>query len=73
MDKGQRLVGLWGYFPVRQEQDQCRGLRIILEAIKIPLGFPGGAVGEEPPCQYSKHKRHEFDPWARKILWRRIW
>ena len=72
MDNGQRLVGLWGYFPIRQKQDQCQGLRIILEAMKIPLGFPGGVVGKEPLCRYRKHKTLEFDPWTRKILWRRI-
>ena len=43
MDKGQRLVGLWGYFPIRQKQDQCQGLRVILEPDSpalAPLGAP---------------------------------
>ena len=33
--------------------------------------FPGGASGKEPDCQRRRHKRLEFDPWVRKIPWRR--
>ena len=36
-------------------------------------GFPGGASGKEPACQYKRHKRNRFDPWVRKIPWRREW
>ena len=36
-------------------------------------GFPGGASGKEPICQCRKHKRLGFDPWVRKIPWRRAW
>ena len=36
-------------------------------------GFPGGASGKEPACQYKRHKRNRFDPWVRKIPWRRKW
>ena len=32
------------------------------------MGFPGGASGKEPACQFSSHKRPGFDPWAGKIL-----
>ena len=32
-------------------------------------GFPGGTSGEEPVCQ---SKRWRFDPWVRKIPWRRV-
>ena len=34
----------------------------------IMLGFPGGARGQEPTCQY---KRLQCDPWVRKIPGRR--
>ena len=34
-------------------------------------GFPDGANGKEPTCQYRRHKRHEFSPWVGKIPWRR--
>ena len=39
----------------------------------IALGFPGGAGGKEPSCQYRRPKRHRFDPWVKKIHWRRMW
>jgi len=35
--------------------------------------FPGGANGKEPACQGRRHKRCRFDPWVRKIPWRRAW
>ena len=36
-------------------------------------GFPGGASGREPTCQFRRHRRHGFDPWVGKIPWRRPW
>ena len=36
-------------------------------------GFPGGARGNEPACQCRRHKRCRFNPWVRKIPWRRAW
>ena len=37
------------------------------------LGFPGGSEGKESTCQFRRHKRHRFNPWVRKIPWRRKW
>ena len=37
------------------------------------LGFPDGPSGKEPTCQCRRHKRWGFDPWVRKIPWRRTW
>ena len=37
------------------------------------LGFPGGASGKEHACQCWRHKRCGFDPWVRKIPWKRAW
>ena len=34
--------------------------------------FPGGVSGKEPACQ-CRSKRFRFNPWVRKILWRRAW
>ena len=31
------------------------------------------ASGKEPACQCRRHKRCRFDPWVRKIPWRRKW
>ena len=37
------------------------------------LGFPAGSSGKEPTCQCRGHKRHGFNPWVRRIPWRRAW
>ena len=37
------------------------------------LGFPGGASGKEPACQSRRLRRCGFNPWVRKIPWRRKW
>ena len=40
----------------------------------VPLllkGYPADASGKEPICQCRKYKRCGFDPWVRKIPWRR--
>ena len=34
---------------------------------------PGGTSGKEPACQCRKHKSYRFDPWVRKMPWRRAW
>ena len=36
-------------------------------------GFPGGVSGREPACQCRTCRRCGFDPYVRKILWRRVW
>ena len=36
-------------------------------------GLPGGSDGKESACQCRKHKRWRFNPWVRKIPWRREW
>ena len=35
--------------------------------------FLGGASGKEPACQCRRCKRCGFDPWVKKIPWRRAW
>ena len=37
------------------------------------LGLPSDTSGKEPICQCRRHKRHRFDPWVRKIPWKRAW
>jgi len=34
------------------------------------MGFLSGASGREPTCQ---SRRRRFNPWVRKIPWRRAW
>ena len=36
-------------------------------------GFPGGISGKEPACQCRRRKRNGFNPWVRKMPWRRKW
>ena len=38
-----------------------------------PLGCPGGTSGEESAFQFKRCKKHRFNPWVRKIPWRRKW
>ena len=33
--------------------------------------FPGGATDKESACHCWSRKRHSFDPWVRRIPWRR--
>ena len=37
------------------------------------MGFPDWASGKEPACQCRRCKKLWFNPWARKIPWRRAW
>ena len=43
------------------------------ESYVLSWGFPSGVSGKETACQCMRHKRHGFDPWVRKIPWRRVW
>ena len=51
----------------------CKNKKGCKRILWIVLGFPGGASGKEPLCQHRRHRRHGFDPWVRKITWRRAW
>ena len=37
------------------------------------LGFSRGASGKESACQCREQKRRGFNPWVRKVPWRRAW
>ena len=49
----------------------------LLEFLICTGSFPGGPSGKEPAkeptCQCRRPRRYKFDPWVRKILWRRAW
>ena len=54
---------------------------LVLKLLKL-RGFPGGTEakglprwcsGKESACQCRRCKRHRFNPWVRKIQWRRKW
>ena len=36
-------------------------------------GFQGGISSKVPACQCRRRRRRKFDPWIRKIPWRRAW
>ena len=36
-------------------------------------GLPRWLSGKEPTWQCRRHKRRDFDPWVRKMPWRREW
>ena len=36
-------------------------------------GFPDRPSDKKSACQYWRHTRLEFNPWVRKIWWRRKW
>ena len=37
------------------------------------IGLPRWLSGKESTCQCRRGGRHRFDPWVRKIPWRRAW
>ena len=41
--------------------------------VSSSLGFPGDTRSKEPTCQFGRHKGWGFNPWIRKIRWRRAW
>ena len=45
--------------------------QIYLTSMKNIWGFPGGTLVKKLPCQCRRHKRCRFNPWVRKIPWRR--
>ena len=45
----------------------------IIKAYTLDWGFPGGNSGKDPACQCRRLKIPRFDPWVRKIPWRRKW
>ena len=66
---GQR--NLAGYSPWgRKELDTTEQLYFTLLYFTIMIG---GASGKEHTCQCRRCKRLRFDPWVRKIPWKRAW
>ena len=54
-------------YPWKKESHIC------LESFSLSKSFPGGASDKESACQCRRRKRHGFNPWVRKIPWRRAW
>ena len=59
-------------------KDYRRGQAVVSQGPRDERGWavrdsPGGSDGKESACQCRRHKRCGFDPWVRKIPWRRKW
>ena len=53
-----------------------RGLVFFLRFIQVLYRIADlslGTSGKEPSCQCRRCKSHGFDPWIRKIPWRKAW
>ena len=46
---------------------------VYLQRYVIITSFPGGTSGKELACQCRRCKSHRYNPWVRKIPWRRAW
>ena len=46
---------------------------LIFHLLVDTVGLPRWASGKKHTCQCRRHKRCGFDPWIRKIPWRRAW
>ena len=57
----------------QQQQQYIYGTLIWKFTYMESRGFPGDTSGKEPACQCERHKICRFNPWIRKIPWRRAW
>ena len=62
-----------GHERVHRSLCSTTGLRSSTEFGTDTPSFPGGTSSTEIACQYRRHKRPRFNPWVRKIPWRRAW
>jgi len=51
--------------------DPCMQENVLLSLHTHLMGFSGCATDKEPVCQCKRLKKHGFNPWVRKIPWRR--
>ena len=58
-------------FDAASEKERHVKLFLIVRAIKDQSGIPRWFSDKECSCQSWRHRRHGFDPWVRKIPWRR--
>ena len=61
MKEATKMVGAW-----------VRAFMIIHQTAHL-FGLLCGRGGKEPTCQCRRCKRYGFNPWLRKIPWRRKW
>ena len=44
-----------------------------LSIARVFIRLPRWLSSKESACQCRKHRRYGFDPWVRKVPWRRKW
>ena len=74
--RGPSVLLLWGLCHLQHQTLNLNDDRIPL-SFQTLLGydraFPGDASDKETACQCKRRKRHKFNPWVRKVPWRRAW
>ena len=57
----------------RKTQTKEKRILSSLPISNLHQGFPGGAGDKESTWQCRRLRTPQFDPWVRKISWRRAW
>ena len=65
-------VTTWALQFVCEEGQSC-GTEPFSSGVCTNRCYPGGASGKEPACRCRRCLSQGFDPWVRKIPWRRAW
>ena len=65
------VMGLWLLFPEATTAVGVVGGKTQLQIFLPFIPRAAGAGGKEPVCQSRRHKRCGFEPWVRKIPWKR--
>ena len=65
-----RHLGAWWAAVYGVAESRTRLKRLSSRAAAYFLGFPAGSTGKETTCQC---RRLGFNPWVRKIPWRKSW
>ena len=56
---------------IQRKSFSCEMWHCYYSGAGFPMGFPRWCSGKESTCQCRRLKRLGFDPWIRKIPWRR--
>ena len=68
---GKRMERIEDSLRVLQDNIKCSEIQII--GVPKRKDFQGYSSGKERRCQCRRHKGHWFNPWVKKIPWRREW
>ena len=63
-------------WPKTESSSVCFVLHLLYSKVNQPyiyMGFSGGTSGKEPSYQCRRYEKRRFDPWVKKIPWRRKW